>query len=245
MLLEFPSEDDWRKLAHAYPYEKLEVSEKLFPYTAHPRGSIERFAAVQDIFVWAVHLQNRIAQTRWSHMLFMFYFNKGIPDDEWFISPGRKGQSVEYYPHFNERDHDVKMMFDYYVDVFYYKLFSSWDNLGHLLNTQYALDIRRANFDTAVKKLEAVNHSLWLKLKGIQDSSDFDQMRKFRHMATHNEMLGHIGLMVGRPSKQELTFGTGGYTPSKRIQDNAVQSLDLFAATIAALREEAARVRDS
>ena len=52
MLLEFPTENDWRLLVNAYPYDNLEVSKDLFPYSAHPPGSVERFAAEQDIFVW-------------------------------------------------------------------------------------------------------------------------------------------------------------------------------------------------
>src|SRR5689334_16106745 len=128
MLLEFPTEDEWRFLSLAYPYKTLEVTEDLFPYSAHPRGSIERFTAAHQIIFWVVHLQNRIAQTTWSHRLMMYYFNKGIPDEEWCISPGSEGQSIEYYPHFSDRDDDVKMMFDYYSDIFYYKLFSVWDN---------------------------------------------------------------------------------------------------------------------
>lgn len=236
MLIEFPTKEEWGDLANAYPYENLEISEDLFPYTAQPAGSIERFAAVQDIFTWRVHLQNRLAQTRWSHMMFMYYFNKGIPDDEWFISPGSRGQSVEYYPHFQRRDHEIKGLFDYYADVFYYKLFSAWDNLGHLLNVQYGLEIERATFDKAINKLDTANPSLWAALKGIKDSEDFQRMKDFRHSITHNELLGHIGSMIGRPSPKQVTFGTGSYTPSKQIKDNAVKSLDLFAAAIEAIR---------
>lgn len=58
MLSEFPTESDWRELGKTYPYKKLEVSQDLFPYAAHPRGTVENFAANQDSFVWTVHLAN-------------------------------------------------------------------------------------------------------------------------------------------------------------------------------------------
>lgn len=105
------------------------MSEEDFPYTAYPEGSIERFSAVPDIRTWTVHLQNRLIQTRWSYVLLMFHFNKGIPDDELFISPGRKGESIEYYPHFEKKDHLVKAQFDYYADIFctsYFRLGILW-----------------------------------------------------------------------------------------------------------------------
>jgi Cthe_2314-like HEPN len=236
MLLDFPKEEDWRALLIAYPYEKLEISETLFE-TAHPVGSLERMVASQDILVWTVHLQNRLAQTRWSHMMFMYYFNKGIPDDEWFTSPGRKGQSIEYYPHFNESDHRVKGLFDYYVDVFYYKLFSAWDNLGQLLNVTYELEIDRPTFHKVVDALSGVNTFLHSRLAAIRDSDDFKTMREFRHAVTHNELLGHIGSMFRR-SQNGITLGTGRYIPSKQIKENAIKSLDLFGSAIATLKEQ-------
>jgi len=235
MLLEFPDATEWRVLSGSYPYEDLEVNEALFPYTAHPTGSIEKFSAVPEIFVWTIHLQNRLAQTRWSHMMSMYYFNKGIPGEEWWISPGRKGQSVEYFPHFTRRDHDIKGLFHYYADVFYYKLFSAWDNLGHLLNIQYNLGLDRATFHKSVDSLKAVNPAVHSKLRAIRDSADFKTMKQFRHSITHNEPIGEVGSPIGRRSKNEVTFGTGAYITSAQIKDNAIKSLDLFVVAIRAL----------
>jgi hypothetical protein len=235
MLLEFPDETEWRALARAYPYKGLEVSEALFPYTAHPTGSIEKFGAVQEIFVWVIHLQNRLAQIRWSHMLLMHYFNKGIPDDEWFISPGTKGQSVEYFPHFTRRHHEIKSSFDYFADVFYYKLFSAWDNLGHLLNIQYNLGIDHPTFHKAVVSLKNVNRPLHDKLNAIQNDAGFKTMKKFRNSVTHNEPIGEVGSPIGRRSKTEVTFGTGAYITSAQIKDNSIKSLDLFVKALRAL----------
>jgi hypothetical protein len=128
------------------------------------------------------------------------------------------------------------MMFDYYADIFYYKLFSVWDNLGHLLNIQYDLQIKRANFLSVVKKLESFNHELWLKLQAVRDSADFATMTRLRHAITHNELPGHIGSSI-RKTKDGFTFGGGDYTPSAEIKENAIKSLNLFAGVIDALRE--------
>lgn len=103
MFFEFPTKDEWSTLEDSYPWKSLEIAEDHFRYTAYPEGSIERFSAVPEIMTWTVHLQNRLIQTRWSCVLLMFYFGKGIPDDEWFISPGKKGESIQYYPHFEKK----------------------------------------------------------------------------------------------------------------------------------------------
>ena len=124
----------------------------------------------------------------------MFYFGKGIPDDEWFISPGKKGESIQYYPHFEKKDFLIKAQFDYYADAFYHKLFSAWDTLGHLLNVVYELEIERASFDNAVKKLKTVKPALHAKLTAIMDSADFQTMRQFRHSVTHNHLPDTLAL---------------------------------------------------
>jgi Cthe_2314-like HEPN len=240
VFFEFPTKEEWRELEESYPFEKLEVSEEHFQYTAYPQGSLERFSAIPEILTWTVHLQNRLIQTRWSYVLLMFHFNKGIPDDEWFISPGKKGQSIEYYPHFEKKDHLVKAQFDYYADIFYYKLFSAWDTLGHLLNVTYELEIERASFYKAIEKLKTVKPTLYVKLKGVMVSFDFETMREFRHNITHNHLPGHIGSSARRVSKNLVTFGGGSYTPSAQIKDNVIKSLDLFAETLEAIKEQGA-----
>ena len=55
--------------------------------------------------------------------MLMFYHRKGIPDDPWFISPGKEGQSVQYLPNFEEKHFWYKSQFDYYADYSTTKLF--------------------------------------------------------------------------------------------------------------------------
>jgi len=168
----------------------------------------------------------------------MFHFEKGIPDDEWFISPGRTGASVEYFPHFETKHHFTKAQFDYYADNFYYKLFSAWDSLGHLLNIMYELGIERASFDKAVKALAPIRPTLHTNLKAIIDSDEFSTMSKIRHNVTHNFLPGHVGSPIRRVSPNEWTFGVGSYTPSAMVKDNVIASLGLFAKTLDVIRAQ-------
>lgn len=104
----------------------------------------------------------------------------------------------------------------------------------------YELEIERASFDNAVKKLKTVKPALHAKLTAIMDSADFQTMRQFRHSVTHNHLPGHIGSWVRRVSANEVTFGGGSYTPSVQIKDNVIKSLDLFAQTLEAIKEQTA-----
>src|SRR6185436_20875671 len=114
MFFEFPTAEEWRRLQDGYPFEKLQVSQDFFRYSAHPEGSFESLYAGTQIQSWTHHLINRLIQTRWSYIFLMFHFTRGIPDDEWFVSPGKDGASIDYYPHFDEKDHFTKAQFDYY-----------------------------------------------------------------------------------------------------------------------------------
>jgi hypothetical protein len=240
MFFEFPTADEWRKLQETYPFDKLELSQDYFRYTLNPHGSIESFYAGSEIQTWTLHLQNRLIQTRWSYIFLMFHFTKGIPDDEWFISPGKNGESIQYYPHFEEKDHFTKAQFDYYADVFYYKLFSAWDTLGQILNVLYELEIAKPTFNEAVKKLKPLKPALHAKLKSILNSDDFLKMRALRHDITHNHLPGHIGSSVRKVSPTHFTFGGGSYTPSGAVQANVISALDMFADTLAAIKEQTA-----
>jgi hypothetical protein len=236
MFFEFPTADEWRNLQDTYPFDRLELSEDHFRYTANPQGSIKSFYAGSEIQTWTLHLQNRLIQTRWSYIFLMFHFTKGIPDDEWFISPGKNGESIQYYPHFEQKDHFTKAQFDYYADIFYYKLFSAWDTLGHILNVLCELGIDKPTFNEAVRKLKPVKPALHTKLKSIIDSDDFVKMRDFRHNITHNHLPGHIASSVRKLSPSHFTFGVGRYTPSGLVQANVTKSLDLFADALAAIK---------
>ena len=238
MFFEFPTKKEWEKLDGTYPFTNLSVSKDHFRYSAYPEGTFEGFGAIPQITTWRVHLQNRLIQTRWSYVLLVFHFEKGIPDEEWFISPGKSGASIEYFPHFEKKDHLVKAQFDYYADNFYYKLFSAWDTLGHLLNVMYELAIERPSLHKAVTALGSIRPTLHANLKVIVDSDDFAKMRAIRHNITHNYLPGHVGSSVTRVSPNEWTLGTGSYTPSAVVKDNVIASLDLFAKTLDAIKAQ-------
>lgn len=236
MLLDFPTVQEWDEIAKGYPSGKMEFSMDAFKYVGDPSDMIEYFFAAFDIPSLVLHLKNRLAQVKWSYVMSIFYFDKGIPDEEWFCSPAKTGESIEYFPNFSEDDWKPKSLFDYFSDAFYHKLFSAWDTLGHLLNTIYGLKLKKPSFNSAVQKLQQVHPILATAINRIMENPDFQLMRKLRHDITHNYLPGHPGSNVTRKSEKELTFGVGTYITSKVIKDNMDKSLDLFAATLEAIR---------
>lgn len=243
MLFNIPTKEEYQNIMEDYPFEESILLLENFQYTSYPEGDMEGFFASSQIFTWHIHLKNRMYQVRLSWVILNHLFDQGIPDDEWWISPSKDGESsVEYFPHFKEEHYLIKAQFDYFSDIFYYKIFSAWDTLGHILNNMYGLNIKRADFYKAVQELKNVRPDLYSNLNELIKSEDFEKMRGFRHSITHNELIGNISSGVGKISGSGvsgLTFGVGDYTTSAQIKENADKSLKLLTQTIEFIKEQA------
>lgn len=101
-------------------------------------------------------LNNKVGSIKVSYALCRHYFDKEIPDNPYFISPGREGQSIQYFPEF-ESEHWMRLYwFSYFADAVYMKLFSVWDSVTEIIDTFYGMDIKknmRFKFEV-MKKLE-------------------------------------------------------------------------------------------
>ncbi|KPJ50705.1 MAG: hypothetical protein AMJ41_00915 [candidate division Zixibacteria bacterium DG_27] len=228
MLFEYPSKDDWNELISSIPYEKLAVSIGDFKKKG---DSLNDFVGNLQIETWLEHLGHRLFDVQKSYVMLMYYYEKGIPDDEWFISPGKRGESIEYFPHFEKRHHLIKRQFDYYVDVFYYKIFSAWDNIGHVLNLAYDLGIKRVSFKCVVPKLKTSNAGLHGRLHSILEDDNFTKASDLRNTVTHNYLPSQVGSAVTRRG-DTVFFGAGDYIPSKVIKDNAAETVNLLVKTL-------------
>ncbi len=244
MFFEYPTEQDCKEIEKTYPFNNLFMATQALSDSWPSDGSIESFEANIEVYDWSQHLNARLRHTCISYVMLMFYYGKGIPDDPWFISPGKEGQSVQYLPKFEERHFWYKSQFDYYADVFYYKAFSAWDTLGHLLNVAYSLEVKKASFSSVHKHLAPLKPKLYDKLKAkVVDNSDFKEARDFRHNITHNFLPGKVGSTITKATYaggRSVSYGVGSYTPVSRIADNAVKTLDLLAATMHIIIDDAA-----
>lgn len=188
---------------------------------------------------FVIELQNRWADAARSYILLRFYYDVGIPDDEWFLSPGKNGESIEYFPHFNEQDHITKEWFDYYADMFYYKIFSALDILGHWLNSRYRLGFkqRNVNFHKVVKRLEAVSPPLAKKLRNLKAAQVFADGAQMRNDIVHNFHPSSAGSEV-RISENEGSLGIRSYQTSFAIVQNTEALMKLFLQILNSIHEE-------
>lgn len=179
---------------------------------------------------WERILRNRIISVNFDFAYSMYYFEQGIPDQEWFISPGFKGQSVQFNPHFTEEHYSNFFNFIYFVDNFFLKAFSVYETIGHLLYKQFDLPLKEDNwrdqisFNSAIYKLTKVNPQLHKDLTEIKNSSEFSRGIKMRNDIAHNHP--PYERSSGVTLKENMaSFGVGSYTPSNEIRKTMIALL--------------------
>jgi hypothetical protein len=175
---EFPAREDWRRIYSTSSFQKLFVLLDRFEVTENTVDGWGGLTKRIELRGYLYEMQHRLAAAARSYVLMMFYYEKGIPDQQWYISPGKDGEPIQYFPDFEEVDFHIKGWFNYYSDILYYKLFSAWDLVGHILNVKYDLKIKRADFDRAVKALGGKDKSLHTSLEGLRNSPAYRKAKK-------------------------------------------------------------------
>lgn len=235
--LEFPTKADWKRIDNSSPFQGL--FSLLAQYENIEFGKDKK---TQDFFVgmelqkYLYEVRQRLGDVVRSYILMMYYYEKGIPDKRWYVSPSKDGHLIQYYPDFTERHFHIKDWFDFYSDTFYYKLFSAWDLVGHMINLAYGLGIKKKNvyFSTAVEALKKIkgNEPLYKCLKDLQESKGFKRAKEIRNDITHNYLPNVAGIRVDRSDDLKSLRLKPSYIISEEVVANAQKALDLFAKTI-------------
>ena len=229
-LFEFPTREDWKRIHSVSAFTKIYSVLDSLESSEHLTGD---FARDLELKGWFYEIRQRIKDTAISHFFMLFYYEKGIPDKRWYISPGTSGESVQYYPDFEEVHWHIKMWFDFFSDTLYYKLFSAWDLIGHILKVKYGLEIKERDvyFSTAFKKLGDKEKNLRCCLKKVKDSPVYKEALKIRNNITHNYLPNTAHMVVSRHS-EFTTIDLKQYITSEEIVTNVQGALELFAETL-------------
>jgi hypothetical protein len=191
---------------------------------------------------WERLLNNRLLSIDRNFGYAMFYYYKGIPDNEWYISPGKQGQSVQYFPHFEDKDYSNHYNFAYFVDAFFLQSFTVYETIGHLLFKLFNMNINeddsrdQISFNNAIFKLKEINRSLYKDLNKVKYSNDFQFGLHMRNDIAHNHPpheidsgISKLGGLVG--------FGVGKYTTSNKIKNVMIGLLRSIKAIFEVLEE--------
>lgn len=165
----------------------------------------------------------------------MNYYNLGIPDKEWFISPGRNGESVEYFPHFDSNHFHYLYWFGFYMDSYYSRYSGILDTIYHLINIKYDFNVESAlGFRKEIlKQLKTRDKELFEFLDSIKTNNVYLRVNEFRNNITHNFRPNQIDSGINQKKQGGgitiTTMSVGNYTPTNEFVTNINESIDLLA----------------
>ena len=192
-------------------------------------------------------LNNKVDSAKISYALCRHYYDKGIPDEPFYISPGRDGQSVQYFPEFKEEHWMRHYWFNHFADATYMKLFSIWDSITEILDVFYCMNIdKNMRFKFRVMEyLKENNNKLWNILKtDVLDEAIYIKTDSYRNSFAHytgpSNLSGFHKLSRNKevtiPEVQEdgtikmitkkamvLSVTVGDYTNVESIMDNILE----------------------
>lgn len=236
------SQDEWDKYLSVDFFEDMFIKE----------GSLgESEDIFQNISTPRLHKliqehNNKVGSLRITYALCRHYFDRGIPDDPWYISPGKNGESVQYFPEFKEAHWMRKYWFNYFADTFYLKISAVWDSVIEIINEKYQYGFQQdLRFRSNVfKKLKDDNKDLLNLFNAIQSDDLYIEAQKYRTAAAHGTSAGDISntvttqrdviteipeLVDGKLTKKMIkakmvvAVGVGDYTKTETIMTNIEQ----------------------
>ena len=240
-----PTDEQYAAVQTRYPVPQLRLIEKSALVQLHA-STLKPFAEL-TIEEWWIHLSNRMIHARNAYHLMRYFLELGIPDDRPWISPGRNGVSVEYFPDFTDDDYSTKAWFDFYCDAFSQKRFSAWDSIGQLLAEAHGITVMRPTFHSVANAMKDRGVEIGEMLLALLNRDGFKRFRDLRHDTTHNFLPGTFGGTVIRDQNPEpivmsdgrrvfprasYSFGVGNYVRSRDRVELADTALIIFADTL-------------
>lgn len=187
---ELLTQEEWDKYLDTHIFDDMRikdddfgVTDNVFENLSHPR--LHEMIQEHD---------NKVGSLLITYALSRHYFDKGIPDDPWYISPGNEGQSIQYMPLFKDEHWMRQYWFNYFSDTYYLKISSVWDSVIEIINQFYSLnnpsDLRlRSNVLKWLKSNFSDIHDIFSK---IMTESVYVDAQKYRTSAAHGTSAGTV-----------------------------------------------------
>ena len=218
-VFESPTQDEWDRYLSSHIFDKMLIDTSYITCSKDITSIIAFELIKSDI---QAH-NNMIGSIKISYCLSKHYFNKGIPDDEWFISPGHDGSSVEYMPHFSPDDYLTRYWFSFYTENLYGKLFTSLDSLYHIVNDYYELQVPKkfGYIKNILSKIENTHSELYAILSSVKDNPIYNKASEYRNDIIHgispSEVKNEIVIKRNVEAEEMKADDTGLISPQKKL----------------------------
>jgi len=217
---ELLSQEEWDKYLDSHLFKKMYIDPNSFSVA---QDFMSEIVFERQIRNYIRQHNNKVGTLNVSYALCRHYFDKGIPDDPWFISPGEHGESVQYMPKFKPKDWLIRYWFSYFSEAVYFKLFSIWDSVVGLLNEFYQMgheeDIRFRS--KVMKTLKSQRYDIAQYMEDILEEPIYKEANMYRtriiHGATPNDVSS--GLRISRNIETEVyDFNNDGKITKKKVK---------------------------
>jgi len=231
----FPSNRELEELFKSFPFDHFKIEDDDFTINRIDGWEgIKQIPIEQELWNWKIILHNSWNDVAKSFVMLKFYKNQGIPDNPYYISPGENGKSVQYFPNFEKKHHLIKGQFDFYCDVFFYKIFSSLDYLWQLLNLYSHLKIKpdKVKIYSILKRLKGCNPKLYHVIDQMKKDQRFQDAKNYRNNVTHKIPTGEFSSGVQRLSSNTFVICVNEYVSSDKVLRIITDFIDLCGDTI-------------
>ena len=90
---------------------------------------------------WVFGYNNKIGSLKITYALCKHYYDLGIPDEPWYVSPSLDGKSsIQYDPYFKPEHYMRRFWFNHFASNLYVSIFGIRDSIIELLNMFYGID---------------------------------------------------------------------------------------------------------
>ena len=230
----YPAKEEWMNICG----DKADVINRIYLDNNTVKFNLSDFVDGYywvQMHYWLKEFNNRVFDLIVNYTLLKFYYDAGIPDEEWYKSPGNNGESIVYFPHFEKKHYGILYWFSFYVDSYYTRFEGLIDTVYHIINIKYKLDIIPSSGfrNSVLTKLEKKDKELFDYLKSLPDNPVFKQINRFRNNIVHNYRPNQIDSGFTRTKNPDgsetITMSVGNYTTSAEFLINIKDSLDLLA----------------
>ena len=181
---ELLSQDEWDAYLSVDYFDKLRIDQDALRVS---EGGLPNLQSPRLAEMIKEH-NNKVGALATTYALCRHYFDKGIPDDPWCVSPGSHGSSMQYMPLFQQEHWGRQFWFGYFSEVYYLKMFSIWDSVIQILNHYYGLNYK-SDFrlrSRVMNWLKANSTKVFCLLNEIADTGVHKEAKRFRNAAAHD-----------------------------------------------------------
>lgn len=179
--LELPSPQEWQEGLNLNLFKKLTIEISEFDI----RDDMATALVYDDLKYCVQQHNNKAKSLNVTYVLLKHYYDKGIPDDEWlsWLNGG-----INYMPHFQPEHWYIRYWFNFFVEIYYFRIFALWDSVVGLINIFYQMHLNQGISlrKKVLEELSVQKPQLYTIFTSIKEDPLYNEASEYRNNIVHN-----------------------------------------------------------